>query len=63
MNSRNCRIVNYTPDMRKEDVDKAIEKAFEVWSAVTPLVFTRIHKGIADIMIAFGSKGNMNCIQ
>lgn len=45
--------------MRKEDVAKAIEKAFEVWSAVTPLIFTRIHRGTADIMIAFGTKGNM----
>lgn len=40
-------------------MDKAIEKAFKVWSAVTPLIFTRIHKGIADIMIAFGTKGSM----
>lgn len=52
--------MNYTPDMSKEDVDKAVEKAFKVWSAVTPLIFTRIHKGIADIMIAFGTKGKMN---
>lgn len=52
--------MNYTPDMSKEEVDKAIEKAFKVWSVVTPLIFTRIHKGIADIMIAFGTKGNMN---
>lgn len=44
--------------MTKEDVDKAIHKAFEVWSTVTPLIFTRIHEGIADIMIAFGTKGN-----
>jgi len=50
--------VNHTPDMRKEDVDKAIQKAFKVWSTVTPLIFTRIHEGIADIMIAFGTKGN-----
>lgn len=52
--------MNYTPDMSKEDVDKAIEKAFKLWSAVTPLIFTQIHKGIADIMIAFGTKGNIN---
>lgn len=40
-------------------MDKAMEKAFKVWSVVTPLIFTRIQKGIADIMIAFGTKGNM----
>lgn len=44
--------------MSKDDVDKAIQKAFKVWSTVTPLIFTRIHEGIADIMIAFGTKGN-----
>lgn len=54
--------MNYTPDMSNEDVDKAVEKAFKVWSVVTPLIFTRIHKGIADIMIAFGTKGNMNTV-
>lgn len=58
LNPHNFRIVNHTPDMSKEDVDKAIQKAFKVWSAVTPLIFTRIHEGLADIMIAFGTKGN-----
>ncbi|XP_023441141.2 matrix metalloproteinase-27 [Dasypus novemcinctus] len=47
------RIMNYTPDMPPADVDEAIEKALEVWSRVTPLRFTRISRGIADIMIAF----------
>nr|XP_004661922.2 matrix metalloproteinase-27 [Jaculus jaculus] len=47
------RIVNYTPDMPRADVDEAIQNALEVWSKVTPLVFTKISKGIADIMIAF----------
>lgn len=51
------RIVNYTPDMTQTDVDKAIQKAFKVWSTVSPLTFTRIYKGIADIMIAFGTGG------
>ncbi|OXB57867.1 hypothetical protein ASZ78_016441 [Callipepla squamata] len=51
------RIVNHTPDMSKEDVDKAIQKAFKLWSTVTPLIFTRIQEGIADIMVAFGTKG------
>ncbi|NXN54206.1 MMP27 protein, partial [Rynchops niger] len=55
------RIVNHTPDMSKEDVDKAIQKAFKVWSTVTPLIFTRIHEGIADIMIAFGTKAHGHC--
>ncbi|XP_006887368.1 PREDICTED: matrix metalloproteinase-27 [Elephantulus edwardii] len=50
------RIMNYTPDMTRADVNEAIQKALAVWSKVTPLTFTRISKGIADIMIAFRTK-------
>ncbi|NIG57934.1 matrix metalloproteinase-27 [Pontoporia blainvillei] len=50
------RIVNYTPDMARADVDEAIQKGLEVWSKVTPLIFTKISKGIADIMIAFRTR-------
>uniref|UniRef100_A0A8C5Q8E8 Peptidase metallopeptidase domain-containing protein n=1 Tax=Leptobrachium leishanense TaxID=445787 RepID=A0A8C5Q8E8_9ANUR len=50
------RIVNYTPDMTKEDVDTAIEKAFKVWSDVTPLTFRRIFDTVADIEISFAEK-------
>ncbi|XP_072467349.1 macrophage metalloelastase-like [Notamacropus eugenii] len=49
------RIMNYTPDMTRADVDYAIKKAFEVWSKVTPLTFRRIYTGEADIMISFAS--------
>lgn len=51
--------MNYTPDLAKGDVDEAIQKALEVWSNVTPLVFTKISKGIADIMIAFRTRGKV----
>ncbi|CAM5075852.1 unnamed protein product [Eretmochelys imbricata] len=47
------RILNYTPDMAPADVDEAIEKAWNVWSSVTPLKFTRVYEGEADIMISF----------
>ncbi|XP_003780846.1 matrix metalloproteinase-27 [Otolemur garnettii] len=50
------RLMNYTPDMTRADVDEAIQKAFKVWSKVTPLIFTRISKGAADIMIAFRTR-------
>lgn len=50
------RIVNYTPDLNKADVDKAIRKAFNIWSDVTPLTFKKIYEGNADIMISFGTK-------
>ncbi|XP_074072665.1 stromelysin-1-like [Macrotis lagotis] len=47
------RIVNYTDDMKKSDVDVAIERALKVWSDVIPLTFTRLWTGEADIMISF----------
>ncbi|MCJ8742228.1 hypothetical protein PDJAM_G00079640 [Pangasius djambal] len=48
------RIENYTPDMSVAEVDNAIERALQVWARVTPLRFTRIYSGVADIMISFG---------
>ncbi|KAL7848368.1 hypothetical protein AOLI_G00230860 [Acnodon oligacanthus] len=35
------------------EVDSSIERAFQVWADVTPLRFTRIYSGEADIMISF----------
>lgn len=49
------RILNYTPDMLQADVDEAIARAFQLWSSVTPLRFTRVYGGQADIMISFAS--------
>ncbi|XP_068440958.1 collagenase 3 [Clinocottus analis] len=55
-NNITFRIVNYTPDLKKSDVDRAIRKALNIWSDVTPLTFKKLHEGNADIMISFGSK-------
>ncbi|KAE8288061.1 Collagenase 3 [Larimichthys crocea] len=55
-NSLTYRIENYTPDMPASEVDDSIEKALQVWAKVTPLRFTRIYDGTADIMISFGSR-------
>ncbi|KAI5624506.1 matrix metalloproteinase 13a precursor, partial [Silurus asotus] len=52
-NSLTYRILNYTPDMSEAEVDASIEKALQVWANVTPLKFTRIYSGVADIMISF----------
>ncbi|TDH04605.1 hypothetical protein EPR50_G00134540 [Perca flavescens] len=52
------RIVNYTPDMSAPEVDDSVEKALQVWAKVTPLRFTRIHSGTADIMISFGRQAH-----
>ncbi|KAM6928753.1 matrix metalloproteinase-9 [Lycodopsis pacificus] len=48
------RIVSYTPDMETSLIDEAFARAFKVWSDVTPLTFTRLFDGTADIMISFG---------
>uniref|UniRef100_A0A3Q4AQT4 Collagenase 3 n=1 Tax=Mola mola TaxID=94237 RepID=A0A3Q4AQT4_MOLML len=55
-NNITFRILNYTPDLDKSDVDRAIRNALNVWADVTPLTFKKVHRGIADIMISFGSK-------
>ncbi|XP_020023665.1 stromelysin-1-like [Castor canadensis] len=47
------RIVNYTLDLPRDVVDSAIEKALRVWAEVTPLTFSRLQEGEADIMISF----------
>jgi len=51
------RILGHTPDLDEETVDDAFYRAFKVWSDVTPLNFTRIMDGEADIMINFGRNG------
>lgn len=51
------RIIGYTPDLDSETVDDAFARAFQVWSDVTPLRFSRIQDGEADIMINFGRWG------
>ncbi|XP_042286716.1 collagenase 3-like [Thunnus maccoyii] len=57
-NSLTYRIENYTPDMSVAEVDDSMEKALQVWAKVTPLRFTRIYSGTADIMISFGRQSH-----
>ncbi|XP_035034265.2 collagenase 3 [Hippoglossus stenolepis] len=57
-NSLTYRIENYTPDMTISEVDDSMEKALQVWAKVTPLTFTRIYSGTADIMISFGRQSH-----
>lgn len=49
--------MNYTLDLPRDAVDSAIEKALTVWEKVTPLTFSRINEGEADIMIIFAVRG------
>uniref|UniRef100_A0AAY4APE2 Matrix metalloproteinase n=1 Tax=Denticeps clupeoides TaxID=299321 RepID=A0AAY4APE2_9TELE len=61
-NKLTYRLENYTPDMPVSEVDRVIQQALRVWANVTPLTFTRLNTGTADIMISFGSKGKKKSI-
>ncbi|NP_001087063.1 matrix metallopeptidase 3 L homeolog [Xenopus laevis] len=52
------RILNYTPDITKSEVDYAIAQAFRVWSDVTPLNFQKLNSVDADILISFNTKAH-----
>ncbi|XP_029412783.1 matrix metalloproteinase-9 isoform X2 [Nannospalax galili] len=47
-------IQNYSEDLPRDVIDDAFARAFAVWSAVTPLTFTRVYSRDADIVIQFG---------
>ncbi|XP_045385010.1 matrix metalloproteinase-9 [Lemur catta] len=47
-------IQNYSEDLPRSVIDDAFARAFAVWSAVTPLTFTRVYGRHADIVIQFG---------
>ncbi|XP_020739074.2 neutrophil collagenase isoform X2 [Odocoileus virginianus] len=50
------RIVNYTPNLTRMDIEALIEEAFKVWSDVSPLTFNRTLDKEADIQISFAQK-------
>lgn len=49
------RFLRYTNDMPVAHVRNSIFRAFRVWSDETPLTFTEVMDGRADIMIDFAS--------
>ncbi|PIO71413.1 Matrixin, partial [Teladorsagia circumcincta] len=53
-------IENFSPDLPREDVKRAIREGYDVWAAVTPLEFEEVQPGSgADIKVRFGT-GNHN---
>lgn len=47
------RILRFPWQLVREQVRKTVAEALQVWSEVTPLTFTEVHEGHADIMIDF----------
>ncbi|XP_031752093.1 interstitial collagenase-like [Xenopus tropicalis] len=52
------RIQNYTPDLPRQKVDEAIQRALKLWSDVAPLTFRKLTSGTADIMIKFAKRSH-----
>lgn len=55
------KILNYTPDLKKEEVEQTIQAALNEWAKVTSLTFTRVTSNAkVDINIKFvtGSHGD-----
>uniref|UniRef100_A0A672IWQ0 Matrilysin-like n=1 Tax=Salarias fasciatus TaxID=181472 RepID=A0A672IWQ0_SALFA len=46
-------ISRFTPDMKKEDVEKSFRLALKMWSDATPLKFIKVNQGPADIVFTF----------
>ncbi|KAM9622891.1 stromelysin-3 [Trichechus inunguis] len=51
--SSSCRILRFPWQLVREQVRQTVAEALQVWSKVTPLTFTEVHEGRADIMIDF----------
>uniref|UniRef100_A0A667WV63 Peptidase metallopeptidase domain-containing protein n=1 Tax=Myripristis murdjan TaxID=586833 RepID=A0A667WV63_9TELE len=47
------KIVQYTPDMKREEVESIFRSALKIWSDAAPLTFTKVNNGKADIDISF----------
>uniref|UniRef100_UPI0037E89184 matrix metalloproteinase-20 n=1 Tax=Semicossyphus pulcher TaxID=241346 RepID=UPI0037E89184 len=46
-------IAKYTPDMKREDVEKSFHSALKMWSDAAPLRFIKVDHGKADIVFSF----------
>ncbi|XP_070569982.1 matrilysin-like [Ptychodera flava] len=52
------KFVSFTKDLSIADQKAAIERAFKHWADVTPLSFTEVIQGDADILIEFATRVN-----
>ncbi|XP_040902131.1 matrilysin [Toxotes jaculatrix] len=49
-------IAKYTPDMKREDVEKSFRSALKMWSDAAPLRFIKVNHGKADIVLSFARR-------
>ncbi|XP_022055371.1 matrix metalloproteinase-20 [Acanthochromis polyacanthus] len=49
-------ITKYTPDMKREDVEKSFRFALKMWSDAAPLKFIKVNHGKADIVFSFARR-------
>ncbi|XP_070761390.1 transforming growth factor beta regulator 1 isoform X1 [Enoplosus armatus] len=49
-------IAKYTPDMKREDVEKSFRSALKMWSDAAPLSFIKVNHGKADIVFSFARR-------
>ncbi|KAI8507502.1 peptidase M10A [Branchiostoma belcheri] len=58
-NDLTYRILNFTPDLPRADVEREMKRALETWSEYTPLRFRRLTGSTrSDIEISFASYGH-----
>ncbi|XP_054280760.1 uncharacterized protein LOC128998583 isoform X2 [Macrosteles quadrilineatus] len=56
-NNITYKVVKYPSNFPRDETDKAFRDAFNVWARHTPLTFTRVRRGPADIEIRFQGQG------
>ncbi|XP_047138340.1 matrilysin isoform X1 [Hydra vulgaris] len=54
------KIINHTPDLGPAETARIIQEAFNKWSQVTPLTFTRGY-GATDMTVDFGNLRHSSC--
>ncbi|XP_054281492.1 stromelysin-2-like [Macrosteles quadrilineatus] len=59
-NNITYKVVKYPSVFPRDETDKAFRDAFNVWARHTPLTFTRVRRGPADIEIRFQGKDETN---
>ena len=51
-------MTSYTTDLTTQQVDNTILAALNMWAKVTPLTFSKVTSGPADIEISFDKAGD-----